>query len=88
MKERSDAYLNPPLLYLIESMKMSFAPLDLILQSHIQRTNTFQENQANLWTSNSKYKQYELHLIIQDNRTKNIKGENMYVLLLIEKDYN
>lgn len=43
MKERSEAYLNLLLLYPIVSMKMSFMPLDSILQSHIQRTNTFQK---------------------------------------------
>ena len=44
MKERSDASLDLSLLYPIASTKMSFAPLDSILQSHIQRVNTFQEN--------------------------------------------
>ena len=43
MKERSKAYLNLPLLYPIASRKMFFTPLDSILQSHIQRANTFQK---------------------------------------------
>lgn len=42
MKERSDAYLDPSFLYSIASMKVPFIPLDLILQSHTQKMNTFQ----------------------------------------------